>query len=172
MRNFILKILVAGIAFTITFVLGVAGWKNEPLSLCTATEYRSHYQLFQGETYVNLTGYLYGGKELGFADKPLSDCEGSAAEIVLENENNIGSETLELIHELNDKTYVSDTRGTDRENKFARAEVQLIGLLSEREQYCYTSRYIIKAVEIKTKGPIEVIDSSTLTNEILESRKK
>ncbi len=170
MRNLKTKILVAGTTFTLAFAFGVSVWKRQPLSLCTATEYRLHYQPLKGDNYVNLKGYLYGGKDLGFGDTKLNACEGSAAEVVLADETKPNSESQELIRELNDKTYISEVRGAEDENKFARVEVELIGTLSEREQYCFTSRYVITAIEIKPTGSLEVIDASTLANEIKEPR--
>ena len=92
------------------------------------------------------------------------------AEVVIADENKLNSESQELIRELNRKTYISEVRGSDEENKYARTEVELIGTLSEREQYCFTSRYVITAVEITPTGLLEVIDASTLANEIKESR--
>ena len=170
MRNLKTKILVAGTAFTLAFAFGVFAWKRQPLSLCAVTEYRSRYQPLKGDNYVNLKGYLYGGKLLSFGDTKLNGCEGSAAEVVLTDESKLNSESQELIRELNRKTYISEVRGSDEENKYARAEVELIGTLSEREQYCFTSRYVITAIEIKPTGSLEVIDGSALAKEIIEPR--
>jgi hypothetical protein len=170
MRNLKTKILVAGTTFTLAFAFGIAVWKRQPLSLCTATEYRLRYQLLKGDNYVNLNGYLYGGKDLGFGDAKLNGCEGSTAEVVLADESKLSRESQELIRELRRKTDISEVRGSDREDKFARAEVQLIGTLSEREQYCFTSRYVITTVEITPTGSLEVIDASTFAKEIKEPR--
>ena len=170
MRSLKNKILIAVTAFTLAFGFGIFAWKCLPLSLCTATEYRLHYQLLKGDNYVNLEGYLYGGKFLSFGDTKLNACEGSVAEVVLADERKLNSESQELIRELNRKTYISEVRGSDEENKFARVEVKLVGTLSEREQYCFTSRYLITAVDITPTGSIEVINSSTLTNEFKEPR--
>ena len=170
MRNLKTKILVAVTAFTLAFAFGVFIWKRQPSSLCPATEYRSRYQPLKGDSYVNLKGYLYGGKFLSFGDTKLNGCEGSAAEVVMADENKLNSESQELIRELNSKTYISEVRNSYEENKYARVEVKLIGTLSEREQYCFTSRYVISAVEITPTGSLEVIDNSTLGNEIKESR--
>lgn len=170
MRKLKTKILAAGTAFALAFAFGVSAWKQQPLSLCTATEYRLRYQPLKGDNYVNLKGYLYGGKFLSFGDTKLNACEGSAAEVVLADEGKLTTESRELIRELNRQTYISEVRGSDEENKYARAEVQLIGMLSEREQYCFTSRYVITALEITPTGSVEVIDSSTLANEFKESR--
>ncbi|MCY7377032.1 MAG: hypothetical protein LH472_13820, partial [Pyrinomonadaceae bacterium] len=148
MRNLKTKILIAGTAFALTFAFGVSAWKRQPLSLCTATEYRLHYQPLKGDNYVNLKGYLYGGKFLSFGDTKLNGCEGSAAEVVLADESKLTAESQELIRELNRQTYISEVRGSDEKNKYTRAEVELIGTLSEREQYCFTSRYVITALEI------------------------
>ena len=170
MRNLKANILVAGTAFTLAFALGLAVGKRPSHSLCTVTEYRSRYQPLKGDNYVNLRGFLYGGKDLGFSDMKLGGCEGNSAEVVLADEEGLSRESQELIRELRSKTEISEVRGLSREDKFARAEVELIGTLSEREQYCFTSRYIITAVEITPKGSVEVIDSSALMNEIQGSR--
>ena len=170
MRNLKTKILVAGTAFTLAFAFGIAAWKRQPLSLCTATEYRLRYQPLKGDNYVNLKGYLYGGKDLGFGDTKLNGCEGSTAEVVLADEGKLNSESQDLIRELRRKTEISEVRGSDHEDKFARAEVELIGTLSEREQYCLTSRYVITAVQITPTSSLEVIDASTFANEIKEPR--
>ncbi len=170
MRNLKTKIFLAGTTFTLAFAFGIAAWKSQPLSLCTVTEYRSRYQSLKGNNYVNLKGYLYGGETLSFGDIKLNGCEGSGAEVVLADEGKLSYESQHLIRELRRQTNISKVRGSDHESKFARAEVELIGTLSEREQYCFTSRYILTAVQITPIGSLEVVDSSTLAKEIQEAR--
>ncbi|MBC7798818.1 MAG: hypothetical protein H7Z37_18265 [Pyrinomonadaceae bacterium] len=60
----------------------------------------------------------------------------------------------------------------NHEDKFARAEVEIIGVLSEREMYCFTPRYVLTAIQIKPIGSLEVVDSSALTNEVRNSYEK
>lgn len=170
MRRLKTDILVAVKVFTIAFALGVSVWKYQPLSLCTLTEYRSHYQLVKGDNYVNLKGYLYGGDTLYFSDTAQNGCKYDAAEVIIEDEGKLSDETRELIDELRRKTDISET--LDSDHKFARAGVEIIGTLSEREDYCYKARYIIKALQIKPVTSLEIIDRQTLQNEFQKSRQK
>ncbi|MEP6789518.1 MAG: hypothetical protein ABJB40_13850 [Acidobacteriota bacterium] len=170
MRNLISKILLGCLAFSITFAVGTIAWKRQPLSLCTITEYKTRFQPFKGDNHVNLKGYLYGGSELSFGDTRLLGCEESAADIALTDESSLSPESQNLIRNLRSNTYISEVKGSDQDNRYAREEVQIVGVLSEREQYCFTSRYVISAVEITPIGSLEVIDSSELAAELTQSR--
>lgn len=165
MNNIKNKLLIAGTTFTLAFAFGVVVWKRQPLSLCTMTEYRSVYQFLEGDNFVNLKGNLYGGETLALGDIQLNGCEGNSAEIILADEGKLSLESQALISELRNKTNISKVRGEDHNDKFARAEVEIIGTLTEREQYCYTSRYVLTAVEITPVGSVEVLDATTLANE-------
>jgi hypothetical protein len=170
MRNLKNKILVAGTAFILAFALGIVAVKPQPTSLCAVTENRPGNQPLKGDKYVYLKGYLYGGNDLSFIDAKVNACEGSGAEVVLADESKLSDESQDLIRELHRRTDISKVRGSNHDDKFAREEVELIGTLSERENYCYRSRYVITAVQITPTGAIEVLDSSAIVKEMQESR--
>lgn len=161
------KIVVAVVAFTLAFTLGVWLMKSYPrlvsqsVSLCTVTKHRSLYRNLRGSNIVNLKGNLYGGKILSFGDANLKGCEGSMAEVVLADEGKLSFESQDLIRELRLKT---------NDDQIARAEVELIGTLEERRWHCFSAKYVVTAVQITPTGSLEVIDASTLASEMQEAR--
>ena len=167
MGNLKIKILVAITAFTFAFSFGIFLQRRyprlfwQPVSLCTVTKYRSLYQTLRGSEIVTLRGNLYGEKILSFGDTNLKGCEDSVAEVSFDDDQKLSSEIQDLVRELRLKT---------NDGNLARAEVEIIGTLEERKQHCFSSHYLIKAVQITPIGSPEVVDASSVFSELHEAR--
>ncbi len=162
-----LKIIAGIIIFAVTFVCGVSLTRFysslflQSVSLCTVTKYHTVYRTLRGNNWVNLKGYLYGGKILTFGDVKLNSCEDSVAEVVVVAEEKMGDDIQNLLSELRQKT---------NDDQIARVEVELIGTLKERQWHCFSSKYVIEAVPISPTGSLEVVDVSALVKEMQEAR--
>ncbi len=167
------KILVATIAFMLTFAFGIGiaifyVWEKpflrpltQPTSLCVAIKNRILDSKSKGNSNVHLTGYLSGKHFLYFSDVNQNACDDSYAEVVLADEQKLSVESQKLIEEIR--------RLTD-EDTLARVEVEVIGTLEARELLGFLqSRFVITAIQITPKGSLEVLESSALTKEIQES---
>ena len=167
------KILVAALAFMLTFVFGVGiavfyVWEKysfrsftQPTSLCVALKNRILDSKSEGSNYVHLTGYLSGKHFLYFSDVNQNACDDSYAEVVLADEQKLSVESQKLIQEI---------RHLTDENTLAKVKVEIIGTLEARELLgLVQSRFVITAIQITPTSSLEVLESSALTKEIQKS---
>jgi hypothetical protein len=160
-------IIAAAMLFPLAFIFGVIFQKlylrslAQYVSPCTVTEHRTIYKALRGSDLVNVRGLLYGGQTLYLADKDLGGCGESVIGIEIPVDGKMAFESQDLIRELH--------RLSGKE-QVARAEVEVIGTLFERERDCFASRYVIKVQQLLPVGSPEVVGSSDLANELKGAR--
>jgi hypothetical protein len=168
MPNLKIKILVAITAFSFAFTIGIFTQKRyprlfrQPVSLCAATNSRSIYQTLRGNDTFTLRGYLYGGKVYGFGDADLKACENSTAEVDIDEQKN---KAFYNMHDL-----LGELRVPRSHEEFPRVEVEIIGRLRERQNYCFTSRYVIEVDAISPLGSIEVVNAADLFSQAVNAQ--
>jgi len=136
---------------------------TQPTSLCVAIKNNLTQLTSGGKTTVRLKGYLTTKDGFfSFSDANRNDCADNYADMWISDEGNLNVETQSVIQEA--------SRLTDESN-LARVEVEVIGTLEEQSpQGPISSRFLIRAVEVKHQGSIQVISHSQLAKEAKESR--
>jgi len=156
-------IVAAVIIFPLAFIFGVVVQESyvralaQYVSPCTVTKHRSLYKTLRRSDIVSVRGFLYGGEVLYLADKELSSCGENVVGVEVPEDGKIAFESQALIIEL---------RRLSVSGKVARAEFEVIGILGERERECFASQYVIKVQQIFPVGPVEIVDSSGLAQEL------